>query len=68
MAQAGMSCAQEMSMAPDGEQPNLCSAHCQPTQSGNQGGGREEDHQSQHLGAQRALSWGVSLASGSCGQ
>ena len=34
MAAAGMPCAQEMSMAPDEDQPNLCSAHCQPAQPG----------------------------------
>jgi hypothetical protein len=34
MAQAGLPCAQEMSMAPDEDQPNLCSAHCQPAQPG----------------------------------
>jgi hypothetical protein len=33
MAKAGMPCAESMSMAPDDEQPNLCSAHCQSAQS-----------------------------------
>ncbi len=34
MAQAGMPCAQEMSMALDDEQPALCKAHCEPVQAG----------------------------------
>lgn len=32
MAQAGMPCADSMSMALDDEQPNLCKAHCEPVQ------------------------------------
>lgn len=34
MAQAGMPCAESMSMALDDEQPNLCKAHCEPVQAG----------------------------------
>ena len=34
MAQAGMPCADSMSMALDDEQPNLCKAHCDPVQAG----------------------------------
>ena len=34
MAQAGMPCAQDMAMALDDEQPNLCKAHCEPVQAG----------------------------------
>lgn len=33
MAEAGMPCAQTMSMAMDDEQPGLCHAHCQASQS-----------------------------------
>jgi hypothetical protein len=33
MAAAGMPCAGSMTMAPDGDQPTLCSAHCQSAQS-----------------------------------
>lgn len=32
MAQAGMPCAESMSMAMDDAQPNLCQAHCQTAQ------------------------------------
>lgn len=34
MAQAGMPCAQEMSMTADSEQPNLCHAQCQSVKAG----------------------------------